>query len=96
MTILATEQRLAVAHGFQPAFFDFLSQTIHLSVFADGRPAPFHILEGTPRELIADRAPSGRVITLKPTVMVGYERNGFFFTRASAIRAIADWCGVEA
>jgi hypothetical protein len=86
-----TEQRLALEIGFQPAFFDFLTQTIYPSVFADGTPAPFHILEGLPRELIVDRARSGRVIAMKATVLSGYERNGYFFTDKSVQRAISDW-----
>ena len=85
------EQRLALEHGFQPAFFDFLTQTIYPSVFADGTPAPFHILEGLPHELIVDRARSGRVISIKATVLSGYERNGYFFTNQSVLRAIAEW-----
>ena len=57
-------QRVALENGFQPAFFDFLTQTIYISCFADGTPSPFHILEGLPRELIVDRARSGRVVSM--------------------------------
>ena len=89
------EQRLALEHGFQPAFFDFISQTIYPSVFADGTPAPFHILEGLPAEVIVDRARSGRVVSTKATLLTGYERNGFFYTTTAAERAITEWCGVE-
>jgi hypothetical protein len=88
---------LALEHGFQPAFFDFITQTIYPSVFADGTPAPFHILEGLPRELIVDRARSGRVIAVKASLLIGYERNGFFYTPRSVARAIAEWgCRQEA
>ena len=86
-----TEQRMALEHGFQPAFFDFLTQTIYPSVFADGTPAPFHILEGLPRELVVDRARSGRVIATKATLLSGYERNGFFYTNTSVAKAISEW-----
>jgi len=85
------EQRLALELGFQPAFFDFLTQTIYPSVFADGTPAPFHILEGLPSEVVVDRARSGRVITTKATLLQGYERNGFFYTPTTVARAIIDW-----
>ena len=88
-------QRTALETGFQPAFFDFLTQTIHISCFADGTPAPFHILEGLPREVIVDRARSGRVVSTKATLLTGYERNGYFYTTAAAARAIAEWCGEE-
>lgn len=85
------EQRLALEHGFQPAFFDFLTQTIYPSVFADGTPAPFHILEGLPSEVIVDRARSGRVISTKVTLLTGYERNGYFYTKPTVARAIVEW-----
>ena len=85
------EQRLALEHGFQPAFFDFLTQTIYPSAFADGTPAPFHVLEGLPAEFIVDRAPSGRVVATKATLLTGYERNGFFFTTNSVAHAISEW-----
>ena len=77
--------------GFRPAFFDFATQTLYPSRFADGRPAPFHLLEGLPDEVIADRAPSGRVTSTRPTLMSGFERNGYFYTRTAAARAAADW-----
>jgi hypothetical protein len=91
------EQRLALEHGFQPAFLDFLTQTIHPSVFADGTPAPFHILEGLPAEVVVDRARSGRVVSTKATLLAGYERNGYFFTAPTVARAIVEWdCRQEA
>ena len=45
--------------GFKPAFFDFATQTIYPSRFADGRLAPFHILDGLPEEVVVDRLPTG-------------------------------------
>ena len=77
--------------GFTPAFLDFATQTIYPSRFADGRLAPFHILDGLPEEVIIDRAPSGRVIAAKATLISGFVRNGFFYTRAAAARAAAEW-----
>jgi len=77
--------------GFIPAFLDFATQTIYPSRFADGRLAPFHLLDGLPDEVIVDRAPSGRVIAAKATLISGFVRNGFFYTRAAAARAAAEW-----
>jgi len=77
--------------GFRPAFFDFATQTIYLSRFANGRPAPFHMLDGLPEEVVVDRSPSGRVISAKATLLSGFERNGFFYTRSAASRAAAEW-----
>lgn len=77
--------------GFRPAFFDFATQTIYLSRFANGRPAPFHMLDGLPEEVVVDRSPSGRVISAKATLISGFERNGFFYTRSAAARAAEEW-----
>lgn len=77
--------------GFKPAFFDFATQTLYPSRFADGRPAPFHLLDGLPEEVIVDRAPSGRAVAAKATVISGFERNGFFYTREAAARAAQEW-----
>ncbi len=77
--------------GFRPAFLDFETQRIYLSCFADGRAAPFHLLEGLPEEVIIDRSPTGRVVAAKATLISGFVRNGFFYTRAAAARAVSEW-----
>jgi hypothetical protein len=82
--------------GFRPAFFDFATQTTYLSRFANGRPAPFHILDGLPEEVVVDRSANGRVISAKATLISGFERNGFFYTRTAAARAAAEWTCHEA
>jgi len=82
--------------GFRPAFMDFATQTIYLSRFANGRPAPFHLLDGLPEEVVVDRSPNGRVISAKATLISGFERNGYFYTRTAAARAAAEWTCREA
>ena len=77
--------------GFRPAFFDYASQRLYLSRFADGRLAPIHLLDGLPEEVIVDRAPSGRVIAARASIVAGFERNGFFYTRKAAAKAIKEW-----
>lgn len=77
--------------GFRPAYFDCATCCVHLSRYRDGRIAPFHLLEGLPEHLVAARGEDGRVAATKPGLMAGFERNGFFYTRAAAARAIADW-----
>jgi hypothetical protein len=77
--------------GFRPAFLDFETQTIYPSRFANGLPAPFHVLDGLPDDVVIDRAPSGRVIAAKATLITGFVRNGFFYTRTAAARAAAEW-----
>ncbi|HXN14871.1 MAG TPA: hypothetical protein VN878_00755 [Usitatibacter sp.] len=80
--------------GFRPAFFDYATHIIYPSCFADGRPAPLHLLDGLPDEAVVVRAPCGRVIAAKATLISGFVRNGFFYTRTAAARAIAQWpCG---
>ena len=77
--------------GFTPAFLDFETQTVYPSRFADGRLAPFHLLDGLPEEVVVDRLPSGRVTAAKATLISGFMRNGFFYTRAAAAKAAAEW-----
>ena len=77
--------------GFRPAFFDFDTQTIYLSRFADGRLAPFHLLDGLPDDVVVDRSANGRVVAAKASLMAGFERHGYFFTRTAAARAAAEW-----
>jgi len=78
------------AHAaFRPAFFDYASQKLYLSCFANGCAAPLHLLEGLPEEVIVDRAPCGRVIAARASLVAGFERNGCFYTRKAAARAVA-------
>lgn len=79
------------ALGFQAAFLDCATMAIHLSRFRDGRLAPMHLLDGLPDDLVVERAPSGRVLAAKSTLVSGFERNGFFYTRSAAARAAAQW-----
>ena len=78
--------------GFRAAFFDFDTCTIYLSRFADGRIAPMHLMDGLPNEVVVDRSPAtGRVLSAKASIISGFERNGFFYTRTAAIRATGQW-----
>jgi hypothetical protein len=80
--------------GFRPAFLDSSTLTIYPSRFADGRPAPFHLLDGLPDEVVIIRLiPSGRVVATKGSLISGFERGGFFYTRQAAARACAQWTG---
>jgi hypothetical protein len=77
--------------GFRPAFLDVATLTIYPSRFADGRAAPIHLLDGLPDEVVTDRLASGRVVAAKASVISGFERGGFFYTREAAARARAEW-----
>jgi hypothetical protein len=75
--------------GFRPAFKDVVSGAVYNSRFSDGRPAPFHLLDGLPEEVILDREPSGRVGRVKDSIVSGFVLNGRFYTRDEAAREAA-------
>ena len=77
--------------GFAPAFYDYSTCTIHLSRFANGQPAPFHVLDGLPDEAVRMRTPDGRVIAGKSTLISGFVRAGYFYTRSAAARLLREW-----
>ena len=60
------------ARGFIPAFYDTQSGKAEVSRFANGTPAPIHILDGAPEEWVVARDPSGRVIAVKASVIAGF------------------------
>ncbi len=74
--------------GFRPAFFDRATLTIYPSRYADGRLAPFHVLDGLPGPLVASRDRNGRIVGVKPSVVAGFIRGGRFYTRAQAARTL--------
>jgi hypothetical protein len=76
--------------GFRPAFLDTDANTIYLSRFGNGQPAPFHLLDGLPDELVLQRSASGRVEAVKPTVVSGFVRAGRFYSREEAAQAVAE------
>ena len=82
--------------GFNAAFLDYDTMTIYPSRFRGGRHAPMHLLDGLPDEVVVDRAASGRVVTAKASLISGFERNGFFYTRSAAARAASEWTATGA
>jgi len=70
--------------GFRPAFRDTQTDIVYPSRYADGRPAPCHLLDGLPGELVVARNPGGRVAAVKASVIAGFVRMGFFYTREQA------------
>lgn len=75
--------------GFRPAFRDTTTGEIHLSVFADGRPAPVHVLDGLPRNWVLVRGGRDRVLAVKETIVAGFVRRGRFYTRGElAVRKL--------
>jgi hypothetical protein len=74
--------------GFLPAFADTVTGATYPSRFADGRPAPIHLLDGLPAELVVARSANGRVTAVKDSVVAGFLRAGRFYTRAQAAEAM--------
>jgi hypothetical protein len=67
--------------GFQPAFIDRETATVHMSRFPDGRLAPCHLLDGLPSELVLARNERGRVMRVRSSVVSGFVRDERFYTR---------------
>jgi hypothetical protein len=76
------------AYGFRPAFFDRNSGRIHLSRDADGKPATYHLFDGLPLECIVARDNEGKPCAVSASVVVGFVREGYFFTREQAAQLI--------
>jgi len=76
--------------GFHPAFMDTCTQAVYRSRFLNGQPAPFHLLDGLPDDVVVTRSDSGRVFTVKATVVSGFVRDGEFYTRDEAAQCVAE------
>ena len=77
------------SHRFIPAFRDTATGQAYSSRFADGRPAPIHLLDGLPEPLVLKRTPAGALIAAKDTVAAGFLREGRFYTREQAAASLA-------
>ena len=77
------------ALGFRPAFLDTRTQTVYLSRFANGEPAPLHLLDGLPEELVLSRDASGRALAARATLVSGFVLDGCFYDREAAARKVA-------
>ena len=76
-------------HRFRPAFLDQETGTVYASRFGDGRPAPFHLLDGLPDEVVVARDALGRVAAVKSSVLAGFVRGGRFHSREEAGRQVS-------
>jgi hypothetical protein len=75
--------------GFRPAFLDAGTGIVYRSRFQDGTPAPFHLLDGLPEELVASRNGYGRVAAVKAFLISGFVRLGRFYTRDEAAAVVS-------
>jgi hypothetical protein len=76
--------------GFRPAFYDTRRRTAYLSRFRNGDPAPCHILDGLPEELVTARDACGRVRAVLPSLVSGFLLRGQFYNREEAARKAAE------
>jgi hypothetical protein len=75
--------------GFVPAYRDRRTGRVVRSRFADGRPAPIHVLEGLPGEWASARDGANRIVALREEIVAGFVRCGRFYTRDEAAAALA-------
>lgn len=74
---------------FVPGYMDTESGVAVVSRFADGRPAPIHVLDGLPEGWIRCRNASGQVSMARAGVVAGFLRGGRFYTREEAARLLS-------
>ena len=74
--------------GFIPGFCDTETGAVQISRFKNGSPAPMHLLEGLPDEWVSERDLSGRVASLKASVIAGFLYQNSFYTREQAANAV--------
>jgi hypothetical protein len=74
--------------GFAPGYLDTLTGIVLPSRYADGTPAPLHVLDGLPPYWVAERDALGRVLKARPGIIAGFLRAGRFYTRAEAALAL--------
>lgn len=75
--------------GFKPGYRNGATGEHALSCFADGSPAPVHLLDGLPEAWIAERDSDGHVTRTCPDLVSGFIRDGHFYTRDEVIKATA-------
>ena len=76
-------------YGFRPAFYDLQTREMFMSRFADGRPAPVHVLDGLPDRVVLARQSGGHVTSVKGSLISGFEMYGRFYTRDEASAMLA-------
>jgi len=76
--------------GFIPAYKNLRTGVAIVSQFADGRPAPVHVLEGLPDDWVASRDRHGNIRRIFASVVAGFVREGCFYTREAAARIVAE------
>ena len=76
------------AFGFLPAFLDRESGQIHLSCDSRGIPAAIHQFDGMPADWVVECDHDGKPSAVKASIVAGFVREGYFFTREQAAQLI--------
>jgi hypothetical protein len=76
--------------GFLPGFKDSIAGKIYRSCYANGTPAPLHMLEGLPVECMETWDMSGgpAPAVVKCSVIAGFILDEVFYSREEAARAV--------
>lgn len=77
--------------GFLSAFQDTATGRVYQSCFSNGNPAPIHLLDGLPDEIVVRRDTNGRVTAVKSTVVAGFIRFNRFYTREQAVQFMSKY-----
>jgi hypothetical protein len=75
--------------GYVPGYLNRLTGEQSRSRYADGSPAPIHLLDGLPEEWIETRDAQGRALRTCAGIVAGFIRDGRFYTREEAVRSSA-------
>jgi hypothetical protein len=76
--------------GFIPAFFDTETGTKYISCNKDGTQAVIHMLDGLPEALITERDKQNNIVSVKPSVIPGFIKEGDFYTREQAAELVQE------
>jgi len=75
--------------GFVPGYLHATTGVYVISRFADGSPAPVHLLDGLPESWIEERGKGGHVTKTCPGIVPGFLLDGRFYTREEALNFAA-------
>lgn len=67
--------------GLTPAFKDKRTGRVEIARTRVGLPATDHLIDWLPREWARTVTDSGRVSSLRPEIILGFVRDGVFYTR---------------
>ena len=78
--------RCAASLGLRPAFRDPQSGRVEVACYANGEPAPFHLIDALPGDWFARLDAAGRPAMLRPEIECGFVQGERFYTRAEAAK----------